>query len=143
MNKIIKCIEPRGFCAGVTRALKILDQTLPSHPYVLHDIVHNDEVVNSYKAQQVKFVESLDEIPEGSTCVISAHGTSKSTYAEAKKKNIQVFDATCPLVKKVHKQALDYEQEGRTIFIIGIVLILAGIGLTTIASFFLFFGDLQ
>ncbi|APR98910.1 4-hydroxy-3-methylbut-2-enyl diphosphate reductase [Wolbachia endosymbiont of Folsomia candida] len=117
--------EPRGFCAGVKRAVDILAITLEKYQnkcrvYVLHEIVHNKYIVEDFKRQGVVFVNSIDEIKDnGGILIFSAHGVSKSIEDEAKKKGIQVIDATCPLVSKVHKEAQRYEESGKELILIG------------------------
>lgn len=117
--------EPRGFCAGVKRAVDILAITLEKYRnkcqvYVLHEIVHNKYIVEDFKRQGVVFVNSIDEIKDnGGILIFSAHGVSKSIEDEAKKKDIQVIDATCPLVSKVHKEAQRYEKSGKELILIG------------------------
>jgi 4-hydroxy-3-methylbut-2-enyl diphosphate reductase len=117
--------EPRGFCAGVKRAVDILAITLEKYRnkcrvYVLHEIVHNKYIVEDFKRQGVVFINSIDEIKDnGGVLIFSAHGVSKSVENDAKSKNIQVIDATCPLVSKVHKEAQRYEESGKELILIG------------------------
>src|SRR5450432_1686796 len=97
--------NPRGFCAGVDRAIAIVEQALAKFGapiYVRHEVVHNKFVVDDLKAKGAVFVEDLADVPRGSTVVFSAHGVSKSVRAEAEARGLAVFDATCPLVTKVH-----------------------------------------
>lgn len=115
----IECLTPRGFCFGVSRALKLLDSVVCKHPFVLHEIVHNTQVVNEYKGKGITFVQNIEDIPNGRTCVISAHGTSLATFQRAKEKKLNMIDATCPLVKKVHQQALEFVKQKRGIVLIG------------------------
>ena len=115
----ITLVEPRGFCTGVCRSLKMLDQINTRPAYVLHEIVHNDTVVKSYEQKGFIFVEDLSAIPNGSTVVFSAHGVSKETKRKAKAKNLNVVDTTCPFVQKVHNWVQQLENEGRTILLIG------------------------
>ena len=114
---------PRGFCAGVDRAIKIVELALKKYGapvYVRHEIVHNRHVVNDLKAKGAVFVEELDEIPEGDAPVIfSAHGVPKSVPADARRRNMFVLDATCPLVSKVHAEARDHYAAGAEIVLIG------------------------
>lgn len=113
---------PRGFCAGVNMAIQSLDLTLQkfgSPVYVYHEIVHNQHVVNEFKAKGAIFVDEIDEIPSGSTVLFSAHGISPEIRDAAKTKNLHAFDATCPLVTKVHLEAIKYAKEGYTILLIG------------------------
>jgi len=117
--------EPRGFCAGVKRAVDILAITLEKYRnkcqvYVLHEIVHNKYIVEDFKRQGVVFVNSIGEIKDnGGVLIFSAHGVSKSIEDDAKSKNIQVINATCPLVSKVHKEAQKYEEDGKELILIG------------------------
>ncbi|WP_168464875.1 4-hydroxy-3-methylbut-2-enyl diphosphate reductase [Wolbachia endosymbiont of Ctenocephalides felis wCfeT] len=117
--------EPRGFCAGVKRAVDILAITLEKYRnqcqvYVLHEIVHNKYIVEDFMKQGVIFVKNIEEIEgNGGILIFSAHGVSKSIEDEAKRKNIKVIDATCPLVSKVHKEAKRYEDNGKELILIG------------------------
>lgn len=113
---------PRGFCAGVDRAIKIVELALEQHGspvYVRHEIVHNRFVVDSLKAKGAVFVEELDEVPDGGHVVFSAHGVPKSVPADAQARGLAYFDATCPLVSKVHRQAERQVDVGRHIIFIG------------------------
>jgi 4-hydroxy-3-methylbut-2-en-1-yl diphosphate reductase len=113
---------PRGFCAGVDRAIKIVELALEQHGapvYVRHEIVHNRFVVDTLKAQGAVFVEELDEVPDGGHVVFSAHGVPKSVPADAQARGLAYFDATCPLVSKVHRQAERQVDAGRHIIFIG------------------------
>jgi 4-hydroxy-3-methylbut-2-en-1-yl diphosphate reductase len=113
---------PRGFCAGVDRAIKIVEVALERHGapvYVRHEIVHNRFVVDSLKAKGAVFVDELDEVPDGAHVVFSAHGVPKSVPADAKSRGLAYFDATCPLVSKVHRQAERQSDAGRHIVFIG------------------------
>ena len=113
---------PRGFCAGVDRAIKIVEVALEQHGapvYVRHEIVHNRFVVDSLKAKGAIFVEELDEVPDGGHVVFSAHGVPKSVPENAKSRGLAYFDATCPLVSKVHRQAERQADAGRHIIFIG------------------------
>jgi 4-hydroxy-3-methylbut-2-en-1-yl diphosphate reductase len=113
---------PRGFCAGVDRAIKIVELALEQHGrpvYVRHEIVHNRYVVDSLKAKGAVFVEELDEVPDGGHVVFSAHGVPKSVPAGAQARGLAYFDATCPLVSKVHRQAERQVDVGRHIIFIG------------------------
>jgi 4-hydroxy-3-methylbut-2-enyl diphosphate reductase len=113
---------PRGFCAGVDRAIKIVELALDQHGapvYVRHEIVHNRFVVDSWKAKGAIFVEELDEVPDGGHVVFSAHGVPKSVPANAQQRGLAYFDATCPLVSKVHKQAERQMEAGRHIIFVG------------------------
>jgi len=114
--------KPRGFCAGVDRAIDVVDMALELFPgpvYVRKEIVHNKRVIESLAAKGVIFVEELDEIPEGSLVVFSAHGVSPEVRAKAAAKRLKVVDATCPLVTKVHLEAIRFAQEGRSIILVG------------------------
>jgi 4-hydroxy-3-methylbut-2-en-1-yl diphosphate reductase len=113
---------PRGFCAGVDRAIKIVELALEQRGapvYVRHEIVHNRFVVDSLKAKGAIFVEELDEVPDGGHVVFSAHGVPKSVPADAQQRGLDYFDATCPLVSKVHRQAERQVEAGRHIIFIG------------------------
>jgi 4-hydroxy-3-methylbut-2-en-1-yl diphosphate reductase len=113
---------PRGFCAGVDRAIKIVEVALEQHGapvYVRHEIVHNRFVVDSLKAKGAVFVEELDEVPDGGHVVFSAHGVPKSVPENAKSRGLAYFDATCPLVSKVHRQAERQTDAGRHIVFVG------------------------
>jgi 4-hydroxy-3-methylbut-2-enyl diphosphate reductase len=113
---------PRGFCAGVDRAIEIVERALErygSPVYVRHEIVHNRFVVESLKAKGAVFVEELDEVPEGVPVVFSAHGVPKAVPAEAERRGLNYLDATCPLVSKVHRQAQRQVEAGRHIVFVG------------------------
>lgn len=113
---------PRGFCAGVVRAIDVVELCLErfGEPlYVRREIVHNPHVVSALRDKGVIFVEELGDIPEGQRVVFSAHGVSPKVWQEAKERNLQVVDATCPLVTKVHQEALKYAREGYTIVLVG------------------------
>src|SRR6186997_3715260 len=97
--------NPRGFCAGVERALEIVERALELHGapiYVRHEIVHNTYVVEDLRRKGAVFVEELEEVPSGATVIFSAHGVAKAVRAEADERGLKIFDATCPLVTKVH-----------------------------------------
>lgn len=114
--------QPRGFCAGVDRAIEIVERALAIHGapiYVKHEIVHNTYVVADLRAKGAVFVESLDAIPPGSIVVFSAHGVSKAVEREAQARGLRVFDATCPLVTKVHVEVAKMRAQGREIVMIG------------------------
>lgn len=118
----IMLAAPRGFCAGVDRAIQIVEQALDrfgAPVYVRHEIVHNKFVVDSLKAKGAIFVDELDEVPEGAHVVFSAHGVPKSVPADAEHRGLSYFDATCPLVSKVHRQAERQVEAGRHIVFIG------------------------
>ncbi|APG62990.1 4-hydroxy-3-methylbut-2-enyl diphosphate reductase [Sphingorhabdus lutea] len=113
---------PRGFCAGVDRAIKIVELALKKHGapvYVRHEIVHNKYVVDDLRAKGAIFVEELDEVPSGAHVIFSAHGVPKSVPIDAQNRNLEYFDATCPLVSKVHRQAERQVAAGRHILFIG------------------------
>jgi len=113
---------PRGFCAGVDRAIAIVEQALARYGapiYVRHEVVHNKFVVDDLKGKGAVFVEELEEVPTGSTVVFSAHGVSKRVRAEAEARGLRVFDATCPLVTKVHSEVEKMRARGREIVMIG------------------------
>ena len=114
--------SPRGFCAGVVRAIDIVERALDLYGapvYVRHEIVHNRHVVDKLRRKGAIFVEELDEIPEGANTVFSAHGVAKSVQQDARARGLPVFDATRPLVTKVHVQGRRYARAGRTIVLIG------------------------
>jgi 4-hydroxy-3-methylbut-2-enyl diphosphate reductase len=114
--------NPRGFCAGVERAIAIVERALEQFGapiYVRHEIVHNKYVVEDLRAKGAVFVEELDEVPRGSTVVFSAHGVSKEVRADAERRGLKVFDATCPLVTKVHVEVARMLREGYEIVMIG------------------------
>jgi 4-hydroxy-3-methylbut-2-en-1-yl diphosphate reductase len=120
--KTLVRVRPRGFCAGVVRAVDIVDLALQAYGqpvYVHHEIVHNRYVVDQLRRRGAIFVESIDEVPEGATLVFSAHGVPPRVRAEAKDRRLKVIDATCPLVTKVHLEALKFAREGRTLILIG------------------------
>ncbi len=113
---------PRGFCAGVNMAVDSLDLTLKhfgAPVYVYHEIVHNQYVVDTFRQKGAVFVDSIDEVPEGSVVMFSAHGVSPEIRAAAKARQLTALDATCPLVTKVHLEAVKYAKQGFTIFLIG------------------------
>ena len=114
--------NPRGFCAGVDRAIDIVERALalfgaPIH--VRHEVVHNRFVVDRLRALGAVFVEELDEVPDGATVIFSAHGVSRAVQEEARRRGLNVFDATCPLVTKVHMEVMRYGREGRDVILIG------------------------
>ena len=114
--------QPRGFCAGVTRAIAIVERALAIYGapiYVRHEIVHNRTVVEGLRARGAIFVDQLSDVPEGATVVFSAHGVPKSVAREAEERGLRIFDATCPLVTKVHKEVGRMRREGRMILMIG------------------------
>jgi 4-hydroxy-3-methylbut-2-enyl diphosphate reductase len=114
--------NPRGFCAGVERAITIVERALALHGapiYVRHEVVHNKYVVEDLRSKGAVFVESLSEVPSGSTVIFSAHGVSKAVRSEAAARGLRVFDATCPLVTKVHVEVAKMREAGREIVMIG------------------------
>ncbi|HEY3460131.1 MAG TPA: 4-hydroxy-3-methylbut-2-enyl diphosphate reductase [Casimicrobiaceae bacterium] len=114
--------NPRGFCAGVDRAIAIVEHALAAFGapiYVRHEVVHNRYVVEELRAKGAVFVETLDDVPEGATLVFSAHGVPKRVRAEAARRGLRVFDATCPLVTKVHAEVAKMHREGCEIVMIG------------------------
>ena len=113
---------PRGFCAGVVRAIDIVELALQKYPhpvYVKHQIVHNPYVVRSLENKGARTVEEVDEIPQGATVVFSAHGSPPEDFQKAEERNLNVIDATCPLVTKVHNEAKRYAGEGRKMILVG------------------------
>jgi 4-hydroxy-3-methylbut-2-enyl diphosphate reductase len=114
--------QPRGFCAGVVRAIEIVDRALQQHGapvYVRHEIVHNRHVVDNLRQKGARFVEELDEVPQGAVAIFSAHGVAQTVERDAQARGLDVLDATCPLVTKVHVQGRQYVSAGRTLILIG------------------------
>src|SRR6201994_4586822 len=114
--------QPRGFCAGVERAIEIVERALKKYGppiYVRHEIVHNRHVVEDLRTRGAVFVDELDEIPPGSMTVFSAHGVAKRVEEAASERGLPVIDATCPLVAKVHNEGRRYAAQGDTIILIG------------------------
>jgi 4-hydroxy-3-methylbut-2-enyl diphosphate reductase len=114
--------NPRGFCAGVDRAIEIVERALEvlgAPIYVRHEVVHNRFVVENLRAKGAVFVEEVDEVPIGATCIFSAHGVSQAVRDAAARRGLTVFDATCPLVTKVHIEVKRYSREGREVVLIG------------------------
>lgn len=114
--------NPRGFCAGVDRAIEIVKraiETLGAPIYVRHEVVHNKFVVGDLKQRGAVFVEELDEVPDGATVIFSAHGVSKAVWHEAERRGLKIFDATCPLVTKVHLEVARHCRHGRDMILIG------------------------
>jgi len=114
--------NPRGFCAGVDRAIEIVERALDMFGapiYVRHEVVHNRRVVEELRDKGAVFVEELDEIPEGATVIFSAHGVSQAVADEAERRGLYVFDATCPLVTKVHMEVNRYARKGYDVILIG------------------------
>ncbi len=118
----ISLANPRGFCAGVDRAIEIVERALElfgAPVYVRHEVVHNKYVVDGLRDKGAVFVEELDEVEDNSTVIFSAHGVSKAVRDEAARRNLRVFDAICPLVTKVHMEVGKYQDEGRECILIG------------------------
>ncbi|MEN9527619.1 MAG: 4-hydroxy-3-methylbut-2-enyl diphosphate reductase, partial [Pseudomonadota bacterium] len=118
----IQLANPRGFCAGVDRAIDIVERaiTLFGKPiYVRHEVVHNRHVVDRLREMGAVFVDELYEVPDNATVIFSAHGVSKAVEDEAKRRGLNVFDATCPLVTKVHMEVRRYAREARDVILIG------------------------
>ena len=114
--------NPRGFCAGVDRAIEIVERALElfgAPIYVRHEVVHNKYVVDGLREKGAVFVDELHEVPDDSTVIFSAHGVSRAVEQEAQSRSLQVFDATCPLVTKVHIEVVKYAKEGREVLLIG------------------------
>ncbi|WP_460238712.1 4-hydroxy-3-methylbut-2-enyl diphosphate reductase [Aurantivibrio plasticivorans] len=118
----INLANPRGFCAGVDRAIDIVNRALDIHGapiYVRHEVVHNKTVVNDLRERGAVFVEELDQVPDDAIVIFSAHGVSKAVKVEAEERKLKVFDATCPLVTKVHMEVLRYSRDGQECVLIG------------------------
>ena len=114
--------NPRGFCAGVDRAIDIVERAIElfgAPIYVRHEVVHNRYVVDRLRNMGAVFVEELDEVPDDATVIFSAHGVSRAVQDEAQRRGLKVFDATCPLVTKVHMEVARYAREGRDVVLIG------------------------
>ena len=121
LQKVILA-KPRGFCAGVERAIEVVEQALERFPgpvYVRKEIVHNPHVVNALRQKGARFVDELTDVPEGATAIFSAHGVSPAVHEAAKQRRLRVVDATCPLVTKVHVEATRFAREGYTLLLIG------------------------
>ena len=121
-NKTITLANPRGFCAGVDRAISIVERALEEFGapiYVRHEVVHNKFVVDDLRNKGAIFIENLADIPQGATLIYSAHGVSKAVQAEAAERGFRVFDATCPLVTKVHKEVARLDEQGYQVIMIG------------------------
>lgn len=121
-TKTITLANPRGFCAGVDRAINIVEKALAKHGapiFVRHEVVHNRFVVANLKAKGVVFIEDLNEVPQGAVLIYSAHGVSLAVQQEAEKRGFQIYDATCPLVTKVHKEVQRLNEQGYQIVMIG------------------------
>ncbi|NKB65038.1 MAG: 4-hydroxy-3-methylbut-2-enyl diphosphate reductase [Gammaproteobacteria bacterium] len=122
MNIEVLLANPRGFCAGVDRAIETVERALEKYGapiYVRHEVVHNKFVVDGLRKKGAIFVDELDEIPEKSTVIFSAHGVSQAVWEEADKRDLNIFDATCPLVTKVHVEVKQYRKRGLEIILIG------------------------
>ncbi len=122
MDKEVLLAQPRGFCAGVDRAIEIVERALEEFGapiYVRHEIVHNAYVVEDLRRKGAVFIEELSDVPAGNTVIFSAHGVSKAVQEEAAERGLHVFDATCPLVTKVHVEVAKMRREGREIIMIG------------------------
>lgn len=118
----IMLAEPRGFCVGVRRAVELLEKTLNEYPtpiFVYHEIVHNSHVVDSFKQRGAVFVDSVDVVPRGAVLLFSAHGVSPEIKKQALEKDLITIDATCPLVARIHQEALLYAQKGYRIILFG------------------------
>ena len=114
--------QPRGFCAGVDRAIEIVERALEAFGrpiYVRHEIVHNEHVVRALRDKGAVFVDELDQVPDGAVVIFSAHGVSRAVRAEAERRGLRVFDATCPLVTKVHIEVAKMRRDGRELIMIG------------------------
>src|SRR6266478_6279399 len=121
-EKKIYLLRPRGFCAGVVRAIDVVKIALDLYGapiYVRKEIVHNKHVVDELRGAGALFVEELDEVPSGARVIFSAHGVSPTVRVQAKERKLQVIDATCPLVTKVHLEAIKFARKGFTIILIG------------------------
>src|SRR4029453_3291137 len=121
-EKKVFLLKPRGFCAGVVRAIDVVKIALDLYGppiYVRKEIVHNKHVVDELRGAGAVFVEELSEVPVGSRAIFSAHGVSPTVRAEAKARQLDVIDATCPLVTKVHLEAVKFAREGSSIVLIG------------------------
>ena len=114
--------NPRGFCAGVDRAIAVVERALEvfgTPIYVRHEVVHNKFVVDGLRERGAVFVDELDDVPDGATVIFSAHGVSKAVWQEAQARGLRIFDATCPLVTKVHLEVARYSREAREVILVG------------------------
>ncbi|MFZ9962889.1 MAG: 4-hydroxy-3-methylbut-2-enyl diphosphate reductase [Burkholderiales bacterium] len=121
-GKRVLLANPRGFCAGVDRAIEIVEQALAKHKapiYVKHEVVHNKFVVQDFESRGVKFIEDIQSVPVGSTIVYSAHGVSQQVRRDAEERGLIIYDATCPLVSKVHAEVVRNRNRGREVVMIG------------------------
>lgn len=122
MRGLIRVAPVRGFCSGVERAIEMVERTVQEGPFpvrVLHEIVHNEHVVESFRRRGVEFAEELDPAWNGGTLIFSAHGVSRAVEERARSMNVRLLDATCPLVKGIHRKAAELEAEGYSIILIG------------------------
>src|SRR5690606_23636585 len=122
MDREVLLAQPRGFCAGVDRAIEIVERALVQFGapiYVRHEIVHNAYVVSDLRNKGAIFIEELEDVPDDNIVIFSAHGVSKAVQEEARVRGLTVFDATCPLVTKVHMEVAKMRREGREIIMIG------------------------
>jgi len=122
LNMRILLANPRGFCAGVDRAIEIVERSIQlfgAPIYVRHEVVHNRHVIERLRELGAIFVEQLDEVPDDATVIFSAHGVSKAVELEAKRRGLSVFDATCPLVTKVHLEVARFARDAREVILIG------------------------
>ncbi len=118
----IQLANPRGFCAGVDRAIEIVERALElfgAPIYVRHEIVHNRYICDKLRAEGAVFIEDLADVPDGATLIFSAHGVSRAIHAEAARRGLEVFDATCPLVTKVHMEVVRHAKQGTEVILIG------------------------
>jgi 4-hydroxy-3-methylbut-2-enyl diphosphate reductase len=118
----VQLAKPRGFCAGVERAIEIVERALELYGapvYVLHEIVHNQRVLAELEARGARFVEHLEQVPEGAVAIFSAHGVAAAVVESARRRGLRIVDATCPLVTKVHDQAQRYDADGREVILVG------------------------
>lgn len=120
--KVIKLANPRGFCAGVDRAIDIVSEAIDRYGapiYVRHEVVHNRKVVEDLKTRGAIFVKEISEIPKGAITIFSAHGVSEQVEIDTEKRKLKYFDATCPLVSKVHKEVIRFAESGKDIIMVG------------------------
>ena len=120
--KVIKLANPRGFCAGVDRAIDIVSEAIDRYGapiYVRHEVVHNRKVVEDLKAKGAIFVQEISEIPKGAITIFSAHGVSEQVEIDTEKRELKYFDATCPLVSKVHKEVIRFAESGKDVIMVG------------------------